>query len=298
MQPGEDFHGLPTLSISSSFLSVDFLAEAGPRLVRLKLAERPDNLLAEVPDMSWETTYGTFHIHGGHRLWHAPEAMPRTYLPDNDGLEVEPFEGGVRLRGPVEESTGIQKVMEVILHTDRPMLTVQHALHNAGSWAVELAPWAITQVPLGGVAVLPMSAPVPSQYLPNRQLNLWSYTHIRDTRLRLDDDLALVEGKTRRQSFKIGYFNHAGWLGYLAGDVFFVKRFEPQPALQHPDQNSNCEVYVWDKFLEMETLGPLARLEPGSTATHTETWELFAAADAKPTIDGVRAVVAALKLSS
>ncbi|MEZ4770759.1 MAG: DUF4380 domain-containing protein [Caldilineales bacterium] len=222
--------------------------------------------------------------------------MPRTYVPDNEGLEVEPFEDGVRLRGPVEAPTGIQKVMALTLHTDRAALTVQHALRNAGSWPVELAPWAITQVPLGGVAVLPMQAPVPSQYLPNRQINLWSYTHVRDTRLRLDDDLALVEGKSRRQPFKIGYFNHAGWLGYLAKDVFFVKRFEPQPDRLHTDQNSNCEVYVWDSFLEMETLGPLVSLAPGATTTHTETWEVHSGLDVKPSVDGIRSAVAALKL--
>ena len=296
MQSGNNFHGLPTFVIANQLLTVEFLAEAGPRIVRLALAGRDDNLLAEIPDVNWETTYGTFHIRGGHRLWHAPEAMPRTYVPDNDGLEIEPFEGGVRLRQPVEAPTGIQKVMELTLHPDRPALTVQHALHNAGSWAVELAPWAITQVPLGGVAVLPMQAPVPSQYLPTRQLNLWSYTRIRDTRLRLDDDLALVEGKSRKQPFKIGYFNHAGWLGYLTGDVFFVKRFDPQTGQPHPDQNSNCEVYVWDRFLELETLAPLVRLEPGATTTHVETWELFTGVSTDTTIDNIRTLVQTLGL--
>ena len=297
MQAGNNFFGLPTFSTSSQFLTVDFLAEAGPRVVRLSLAGQDANLLAEVPDLNWETTYGTFHIRGGHRLWHAPEAMPRTYVPDNDGLEIEPFEGGVRLRQPVEAPTGIQKVMELKLHPDRPALTVQHALHNAGSWPVELAPWAITQVPLGGMAVLPMQAPVPSQYLPTGQLNLWSYTHLRDTRLRLDDDLTLVEGRSRKQPFKIGYFNHAGWLGYLSNDVFFVKRFEPQVGQPHPDQNSNCEVYVWDRFLELETLAPLVRLEPGATTTHVETWEIYPVAPAGSSIEAIRALANSLGLT-
>lgn len=291
-----DFYGLSTLSLSNEFLRVDYLAEAGPRLVRLFLVGSEVNLLAEVPDMHWETTYGTFYVRGGHRLWHAPEAMPRSYVPDNEGLEVEAFELGVRLRQPVEGPTGIQKVMEVTLHPDRPALTVQHALHNAGQWTVELAPWAITQMPLGGVAVLPMQAPVPSQYLPNRQLNLWPYTRIGDTRLCLDDDLAAVEGLARKHPFKVGYFNHAGWLGYLFDDVFFMKRFQPRSGYPHPDQNSNCEVYVWDRFLELETLAPLTRLEPGSTTTHVETWEVVGGLEVKASRDGVRGLVAELGL--
>jgi hypothetical protein len=291
-----DFHGLATRSLANQHLRVDYLAEAGPRLVRLFLAGSEANLLAEAPDLSWETPFGEYYLHGGHRLWHAPEAFPRTYLPDNDGLAVDEFEGGVRLRQPTERVTGIQKSMELRLDPDRPALTVQHSLHNVGLWPVELAPWAITQVPLGGVAVLPQQAPVPSQYLPTRQLTFWSYTQVRDARLRLDDDLMLITGQAAEEPFKIGCFNHAGWMGYLLDDTFFVKRFTPQPTQPHPDMHSNCEVYVWNRFLEVETLGPLATLEPGAASVHVETWELHRVPGIEPTIKGVRAVVAELKL--
>lgn len=291
-----DFHGLPARSLANQHLRVDYLVEAGPRLVRLFLAGSTVNLLAEAPDLSMETPYGDYFIYGGHRLWHAPEAFPRTYLPDSEGLTVDEFEGGVRLRQPAERATGIQKSLELRLEPDRPALTVQHSLHNVGLWPVELAPWAITQTPLGGVAVLPQQAPTPSQYLPNRQLNLWSYTQVRDQRLRLDDDLMLIDGQVGEQPCKIGYFNHAGWMGYLLDDLFFVKRFSPQPTLPHPDLHSNCEVYVWNRFLEMETLGPLTTLEPGAAVVHVETWELHRVPPIAPTIDALRGLVQTLGL--
>jgi hypothetical protein len=60
--------------------------------------------------------------------------------------------------------------------------------------------------------------------------------------------------------------------------------------------HSNCEVYVWNRFLEVETLGPLATLEPGAASVHVETWELHRVPGIEPTIKGVRAVVAELKL--
>lgn len=291
-----DFHGLPARSLANQHLRVDYLVEAGPRLVRLFLAGSTVNLLAEAPDLSMETPYGDYFIYGGHRLWHAPEAFPRTYLPDSEGLTVDEFEGGVRLRQPAERVTGIQKSLELRLEPDRPALTVQHSLHNVGLWPVQLAPWAITQTPLGGVAVLPQQAPTPSQYLPNRQLNLWSYTQVRDQRLRLDDDLMLIDGQVGEQPCKIGYFNHAGWMGYLLDDLFFVKRFSPQPTLPHPDLHSNCEVYVWNRFLEMETLGPLTTLEPGAAVVHVETWELHRVPPIGPTIDALRGLVQTLGL--
>lgn len=292
-----DFHGLPTRSLGNDYLTLDYLAESGPRILGLFLAGSHDNLLAEAHDISWDTPHGTYRLHGGHRLWHAPEAFPRTYMPDDGGLEIDVLDDGVRLRQPVEESTGVQKVMELRLHVDRPALTVQHSLHNNGQWTIELAPWAITQVPLGGVAVLPQQAPVPSQYLPNRQLNLWSYTSLRDPRLRLDDDVILIDGQAGELPFKIGTFNHAGWMGYLRNGVFFVKRFDPKPQQLHPDQHSNCEVYVWNRFLEVETLGPLVQMEPGAATTHVETWEFYPGVQVDPAIEGVRDLIADLGLA-
>ena len=50
-----DFHGLPTRSLANDHLTLDYLAEAGPRIVRLFLAGSHTNLLAESPDMSWDT---------------------------------------------------------------------------------------------------------------------------------------------------------------------------------------------------------------------------------------------------
>jgi len=83
-----DFHGLPTQSLENSHLRVDFLSQAGPRIVRLALPAHPENLLAELPHRRHPTPYGEFRILGGHRLWHSPEDILRTYIPDNEGLTV------------------------------------------------------------------------------------------------------------------------------------------------------------------------------------------------------------------
>ena len=51
------------------------------------------------------------------------------------------------------------------------------------------------------------------------------------------------------------------------------------------------EVYVWNRFLELETLGPLVRLEPGAATTHVETWEFYPGVHAAQTIEGVRSLI-------
>lgn len=271
-----DFHGLPTRTLENDYLRLEYLAEAGPRLVRLFAAGSDQNILAEAPDIFWETPYGRFNIRGGHRLWHAPEKMARTYIPDNDGLVVTDLPDGVRLEAPQEPDTAVYKTMTVRLHTDRPALTIDHTLVNGGVWAVELAPWAITQMRLGGTAVFPQQVGQLDDdgLLPNRQLSLWPYTRLNDARLHLDDDYVLVGPETDAQPFKIGCFNRHGWLAYFLDDLLFVKRFPVRDGQPHPDFGCNAEIYANDKFVELESLGPLTLLQPGQSVSHSETWEV------------------------
>lgn len=275
------FHGLPSQYIENEHVRVDFLTKGGPRIVGLFLAPSTTNLLAEVPDIKEETPYGDFHLYGGHRLWHAPEAFPRSYIPDDAGLEIEQLEDGVRLWQaetalPVQ-ITGLQKSIELRLHADRPALTVNHTLNNKGIWPVTLAPWAITQLRLGGLAIVPQhTEPLdPAGLLPNRNLAIWPYTRLTDPRLHLRNEYLFVAGRPGLPALKIGSMNRQGWLGYLIDDLFFCKTFTPQPEPPHPDLGCNTEIYCNDRFIELETLGPLVELHPGEAVTHSESWQIY-----------------------
>src|SRR5512136_2718532 len=146
-----DFHGLPARSLENNHLRVDYLLEAGPRLVRLIPAGSTDNLLAEVPDVHWPTPWGEYHLRGGHRLTLAPEALELSYVPDGSDLIVEELPGGVRLIRPTETGSGVSKSLEIQLQPDRPALTLRHAVRNDRAAPIEIAAWAITQLALGGV---------------------------------------------------------------------------------------------------------------------------------------------------
>lgn len=295
--PG-DYYGLPTQILRNAHLRLEFLAVAGPRLVRLSLADSADNLLAEAPDFTVPTPYGPYRFRGGHRLWHAPEAMPRTYSLDDTGLTVEPLPDGVCLTQPTEPHTGIRKRIEIHLHAERPALTLHHHLTNESLWPVELAPWAITQLQLGGIGLLPQPVgPVDEAgLLPNRRVVLWPYSRWNDARLQLADDVVLVRGETIQPPFKIGYLNTHGWIGYWRAGVLFSKRFDLPGDGPYPDFGCNVEVYCNDIFFELETLGPLQRLEPGATASHLEVWEIRASVAPFASPEEAAHVLAALGL--
>ena len=74
-----------------------------------------DNLLGWVPETVVKTDLGEWRPWGGHRLWSAPEHMPRSYSPDNDPVDVQVSGRTVTLTQAVEPKTGIEKVLTVTL---------------------------------------------------------------------------------------------------------------------------------------------------------------------------------------
>jgi hypothetical protein len=291
-----DFHGLPVRSIENDLLRVDFLADGGPRLVRLVLAGSTENLLAETPDIHWPTPWGDYCLCGGHRVAIAPEALELAYMPDNDGLQIEPLPEGVRLSRPTEIGSGVSKLIEIRLQPERPALTLRHAVRNDRPDPIEIAAWAVTQLPVGGIAVVPLrtSASV-NRHRPDRQLVLWPYSSWQDERLFADDDYVWIDAQPQAEELKIGLLAR-GWLGYLRSGVFFLKRFDPQLELPHPDLNTNAQLYCNHSHIELETLAPLALLEPGQASVHQETWEIYRAGEVSPTIEGLRNWLTTLNL--
>jgi hypothetical protein len=291
-------HLPPTQSLTNGYITLEYLEEAGPRIVSLKLNDRPENILAVLPENVIETEVGDYHIWGGHRIWHAPEAMPRTYVPDDGDIQIEEIPRGVRLTQPVEALTGIQKIMEIELSPGKAEVTLRHTLINKNVWTLTFAPWSITQLNLGGIAVIPQptASAESSGLLPNRQVVFWPYSSWQDPRFIPTDEYLFLQGDAGDQPFKVGTFNRHGWLGYLNQGVFFIKHFVPDSTREHPDRNCNTECYIWNQFIELESLGALKEVYPGEEVEHVEIWELHSAENVPHTPEGVRAFVESLEL--
>jgi hypothetical protein len=292
-----DFHGEETLLLESEHLRLEVLTGAGPRIARLELVGSEENLLGDVADVGWDTPWGEYHLRGGHRLWCAPENPPLTSAPDEGDLLVAERAKGVGLER-LEPQSSLRKSMEIELASNAAVVTVMHRIRNEGKEAVELAPWAITILPLGGIALLPQQkGPIEeSESLPNRTLVLWPYSSIADSRLELGDELVLVRAEPAPSPFKIGYLDRAGWAAYLRAGVLFCKHFDSQAESAHADLNSNVEVFCNDRLVEIETQAPLAHLEPGAEAEHEERWELHRVGAVESSAEGLSALVAELGL--
>jgi len=264
--------------LSNGVVELIVTTDIGPRIIRYAFSGE-GNVFAEILETKMKTELGEWRPWGGHRLWTAPEAMPRSYSPDNTPIKFE-IEGKdtIRLIQPVEPGTGIQKEMVVTLSPTGTGVSVHHKLTNRNLWAVDVAPWALTIMRGGGTTILPQEPYRDhNDYVaPARPLVLWHYTNLSDPRwsigpkfIRLRTDEALKEPQ------KIGVANKQGWSAYALQQTLFVKHFAYREGASYPDYGSNNETYTAADFMEIETLAPISHLEPGQSAEHLERWSLF-----------------------
>jgi hypothetical protein len=288
------FLGQDCVYLENQAVSLLVTQSVGPRIINLCF-NGGDNLFAELPDFVTARPDGKpFYFYGGHRLWHAPENMPRTYSPDDKPVDIVPTSNGLLVTQPVDVQTGIEKSIQISLVEDKPQIIARHTLTNRSLWPVECAPWAITQFKTGGVAILPQSLEQ-TEFLPNRTLVLWPYSDLTTPQVCWGNRYILVRAQMQKP-FKLGFPNPRGWLAYWLNGTLFVKRVAFDPQASYYDFGSSSECYCNDSFIELETLAPAVTIPPDASAFHTETWELFTGIAYPETEGAVEAIIEELRL--
>jgi len=285
-----EFAGWPhCVRLSNGQVELVATTDVGPRILRFGFVGG-QNLFKVLPGTEGLTGGDEWHSFGGHRLWHAPEVFPRTYAPDNVPIEHD-WDGKTLTLRSVEPGNGIEREIGLTLSPSAPQVGVVHRITNRNPWPIELAVWALSVMADSGEAIYPQELykPHPDCLVPARPLVLWHFTDMTDPRwtwgrkyIRLRQD---PKAKTKQ---KAGMLNTAGWAAYVLGGDVFVKRYGYDPAATYADMGCNTESYTDADILEIETLGPLTRMDPGATAEHRERW-LLAHAECGPTDEDVDA---------
>ncbi len=272
-----EYRGGAALCLRTSRLELVVTTDRGPRVVSFRMTGGGgENLFIEFPEDA-PRAHGLALL-GGHRLWHAPEAIPRTYQPDDLPLAVRPLPAGVSLRQPVEPLTGLEKGMR-IEGVGPGTVRVTHTLTNRGAWPVETAPWALTMLRPGGYAVLPLppkGSHAAGDLLPGGALIPWTYTDLSLPLWQFHRDFIGIDVGRANAAQKLGLTAYPGWSAYWLGGHVFVKHAQRIPAATYPDLGSCFEVFTNGEVIELETLGPLVNLQPGRSATHVEHWTILA----------------------
>lgn len=265
------------LQISNGTVELIVTLDVGPRVMRYGFVGG-ENLFKEFAEQMGKTGESEWQARGGHRLWHAPEDLKRTYELDNAPIKYEKLgPNSVRLIQAVEPNTKLQKEMDITLEASGTKVTVVHRLRNTAMWDIELAPWALTMMAPGGTEIIPIppKIPHPQGLLPVSQIITWPYTDMSDTRWRWGAKYITFAQDKNKGPNKIGMAHKLGWVAYLLKDNLFVKGFGYQEGRHYADYGSNFETFSNQDFLEIETLGPVQRIAPGKAVEHTERWWLF-----------------------
>lgn len=261
------------LRIANDAVELLVTIDKGPRVIRYGFINRENHFCEDIPT-SRKVMGDTWHLMGGHRLWHSPENNPRTYMPDNKPVKWHKREDSIVFEMETEPWTQIKKEMEIVLK-EGSKVEVMHRLTNKGAWPIELSAWAITVMAPGGVGIIPQGTRE-TGLLPNRVIALWPYSKMNDERVTWGNKyITIRQDKNKKEPFKLGISNEEGFAAYFNYNSMFIKSYKHILGENYPDFGVSYETYTDEYMLEMETLSPLKKLFSEETITHIENWILI-----------------------
>ena len=273
-----NFHGWQnSYRLSNKHIEMIITTDVGPRVIFFG-STGGVNEFAEYSDQLGKSGGDEWRIYGGHRLWHAPEEMPRTYFPDNTPIKLEEHGKMIRVIQPIETSTGIQKEIDFEMADDQASVKLTHRLINRNLWRIELAIWSLSVMTQGGVGIFPMPPRGShSEHLePKNALALWAYTDMSDARWTWGNHFMLLRQDAQAKTpQKVGIMCKEGWCAYANHNNLFVKKFAYTNGATYPDFGCSIETFTNADMLEVETLSPTNLLAPGEKIEHIETWYLL-----------------------
>jgi len=252
--------------------------QIGPRVMRYG---RPGgvNVFHNFPHAMGKAGETVWQNRGGHRLWAAPECAASKAL-DNGPVEVTAGDLHLHARQSVEPESGLEKEIDLRLAPQGTTVTVLHRITNRNARPVRLAPWGLSVMRQGGIAVagFPPRAGHDQRLLPTNPLTMWGYTDFSDPRWRFTRRFVLLrQDPTAVVPQKTGLFAENSWAAYAVEGELFLKQSAASRQAEYPDYGCSVELFTNAAMLEVETLGPLATVEPGATVEHLEEWSLHPA---------------------
>ncbi|MCY4189692.1 MAG: hypothetical protein OXD30_14555 [Bryobacterales bacterium] len=261
--------------LSNGEVDLVVTGDVGPRIIRYGFVGG-QNLFVELEEDLGKMGGDDWRLYGGSRLWVGPEDPVYSYGADNAPVQVEIAGNSLTAEAPVEH-TGVQKRIRVELAGEGSAVRVVYSLTNRTIWPLRVATWVLTMMAPGGtgIATLPPRGTHPEILAPTNPLVVFAFTNMADRRWTwLEKYVVLRQDPHNSDPEKIGLFNPATRGAYLLNGELFVKRFAAAPGEEYPDMGSSYETFTNERFLEIETLGPLRTLQPGESADHVEEWSL------------------------
>jgi hypothetical protein len=226
------------------------------------------------PDPS-SSEWGNF---GGDKTWPSPQSewgrvTPRGWPPpvafDSMPVTAQTGKGRIVLISPVDPHYGIRTRREIRLVRGKPRMTITTTYEKVEGKPLRAGVWIITQLkdPVTVLARIPKETMFKAGY--NKQSG--------DLPLDLMFERPYLSmGRDRKTPHKVG--TDASNLLWVGQDEMVRIDSARMPHGEYPDQGSSAEVYTNpdpNTYVELEMLGPLQDLKPGSKINQMNTYTLL-----------------------
>lgn len=278
--------GWECLVIENGFIELVIIPEIGGRVLRYafpgdqQMAINPRTIgqnFDPATDSSgpWAKGWG----YGGYKNWPAPQSFwnwpppPRLcWGPYAYNIEHQSADSLIiYLESEVEtiRAKGLKQARRFIIYRNSTLVKVEQYLFNVSATPRELSIWDISQTIVQHGTEKDMTNfsvyfPAEKSKINDANLNI---TEVADNVYRYKDT---------SKSGKAFINLNAGWCANVdeRDSESYYKLFEIDPEANHPDDNSNFEIYTDGKneYIEIEVLSPLKRLEHGDTLRYDQFW--------------------------
>lgn len=261
------------LWLTGDKMEIGVALEFGIRVVHLSCPGM-ENLFYEQPNDLSDGFYNRngWRIFGGHRILMSPESS-LSYSGDNDPVDCATKSDAVMIVQGVDYALNIQKMLKITFLEDGGV-ALENGIKNVGRAPLEGATWGINTLSGGGKADISFEGNPPGNCIPKRVVSLWGDTNLHDSRITFTRNGLTAVHQDIKDYFKIGLYCDPGKAVYENKGQRLTLAFDAPKLENLPDNGCNFELYMCDKFMELETLGEKFCLESGEFASHTEVWHL------------------------
>jgi len=266
------------LIIDSGKVELAITLDVGPRIISLSKKGGKNIFFNDLDNQVCKDVSRFFganqswHIYGGHRIWVSPEGE-QTYVPDNGKVEYTVANNQAVFTPQPWPKRNIAVKLAIQVVEDN-LFKIKMYAKNIGTKPMVFGLWGLTVCCNGGELQILLPA-LDTGYLPNRNIVLWSYTDLLDSRLTLSNNKLTVRGSYLAASpLKVGTFNKEIYCSFRLNDTIFIKEAIAQEGI-FPDMNCNIETYTNDLFHEIETLSPFKEVLPQEEIMLSENWRVL-----------------------
>ncbi len=242
----------------------------GIRITHLSCVGMENLYYRQPDDLSDGFTMGNWRLYGGHRMWLAPEG-DHSYHPDNEPVNYKTLPNGVIVEQPLDPRQNVVKSLKITFEEDGS-LRLDHSFRNAGDETIVGASWGVNTLDGYGSATIGFSGV--DGLNPSRTVSLWGDTNLNDSRLKFTKTEIQVQHAPSPDYFKIGVYSREGKAVFRNKGQQLTLTFDAPEMEKLPDGGCNFELFMSNKFLELEALGIRTEILPGEAACHTERIKL------------------------